>query len=205
MNKKLQEIINLFQLERWRNDRRIVIFIICLFIATALWFLNALSKNYTTTISYSVKYTNPPENLFLANDPPGQLILEVEAHGFTLLRHKMSFSISPIVLNLSNVTEAEAPNQTTVSIQTGTLMRRISEQVSSEISVINIEPEFLTFIFDSLYTKTVPVAADVNIRLKPQFFLSGKISVHPDSVQLTGPTSIIQTIDSLKTKSRNFE
>lgn len=205
MNKKLQEIINLFHLERLRNDRRLIIFVICLFIATALWFLNALSSNYTTTISYSVKYTNPPEDLFLSNDPPEHLNLEVEAHGFTLLRHKWSFSVSPIVLNLSGIIETENPIQNTISVQTGNLMRRISEQVSSEISVINIEPEFLTFDFDSLHSKTIPVVADVNLKLRPQFFLSSSVSVNPDSVQLTGPTSIIQNIDSLMTKTQNFE
>ncbi|MFW6310019.1 MAG: YbbR-like domain-containing protein [Prolixibacteraceae bacterium] len=204
MNKKLQEIIDLFRLERLKNDRRIVIFMICLTIATVLWFLNALSKNYTTTISYSVKYTNPPENLFLSNDPPGRLNLEVEAHGFTLLRHKMSFSVSPIVLNLSNITDADE-NQATVSVQTGNLIRRISEQVSNEIAVINVEPEILTFSFDSLHSKTVPVVADVNLQLKPQFFLSNNISIIPDRVELTGPASIIKSIDSLKTNALSFE
>lgn len=204
MNKKLQEIIDLFRPERLKNDRRIVIFMICLAIATVLWFLNILSESYTTTIPYSVKYTNPPENLFLSNDPPGQLNLEVEAHGFTLLRHKLSFSVSPIVLNLSNIIDTNE-NQASVSVQTGNLIRRISAQVSNEISVINVEPEILTFSFDSLHSKTVPVIDDVNLQFKPQFFLSSNISVIPDSVEVTGPTSLIKSINSLKTNTLSFE
>ena len=38
----------------------------CLLIATVLWFLNALSKDYSTTIAYPVKYIDAPKNQFLA-------------------------------------------------------------------------------------------------------------------------------------------
>ncbi|HKJ79461.1 MAG TPA: CdaR family protein [Prolixibacteraceae bacterium] len=205
MKKQFQEITNFFRVERLRNDRRIVIFLVCLFIATILWFLNAMSKDYATSISYPVKYTNPPENLFLSNDPPRKLNIEVNAHGFTLLRHKLSFSISPIVLNLTTIRNTNETESNTMSVRTESLMRRISGQVSSEISVVNIEPEIIVLIFDSLKTKKVPVTSDIRLRLKPQFFLNGNITLEPDSVQLTGPSSIIDTIHVLQIKSRIFE
>ena len=84
MKKKLNEISGYFKLEKLKNDKRIVVFIVCLSIATVLWFLNALSKDYSTTISYPVKYVNPPGNQFLSNSPPAKFDLKVEAHGFTL-------------------------------------------------------------------------------------------------------------------------
>ena len=205
MNKQLQDILAFLKPERLKKDRRIVVFLICLLIATILWFLNALSKNYTTTVSYSVKYNNPPENLFLANDPPDRLNLEVQAHGFSLLRQKLSFSVSPIILNLSAIKNAEDAEETTFSVETENLIRRVSEQVSSEISVLNIEPKIIRLVFDSLKSKMVPVTADVNLQFTPQFFLNGDIQIQPDSVQLTGPAGIIDTVDSLKTKPYTFE
>ncbi len=205
MNDKLKEIIGFFRLERLRNDRRIFVFIVCLLIATALWFLNALSKDYTTTISYAVKYTNPPQNLFLVNEPPQKLNLKVNAHGFTLLRHKLSISVSPVVLNLNSIAKTNEMAGTTVEIQTDDLVRRISEQVSSEISVTDVTPKTITFVFDSLQTKKVEVVADVDLQFKPQFFLNGSVSVKPDSVDITGPAAIIDTIFEVKTKNRKFE
>jgi hypothetical protein len=65
-----------------------------------------MEKDYTTSLTYSVKYVNPPKNLFLANTPPSKLELNVQAHGFTLLRHKLAFSFSPIVLDLSAISQS---------------------------------------------------------------------------------------------------
>ncbi len=86
MNKNLSQIKGYFKIEKLRNDKQVIVFLVCLFIATTLWFLNALSKDYTTIVSYPVKYINPPKNQFLANKPPSKFDLKVEAHGFTLLR-----------------------------------------------------------------------------------------------------------------------
>ncbi len=205
MNKRLKEIIGFFSLEKIRNDRRIVVFMVCVLIATVLWFLNALSQDYSTTVSYSVKYTNPPGKLFLANNPPSKIDLKVDAHGFTLLRHKLSFSYSPIVLDLTSIAKDGEQEGNLINVRTEDLIRLVSQQVSSEIKVTDISPKIITLLFDSLYTKSIPLKADVNIDLKPQFFLTGSVIVEPDSVQITGPAAIIDTVNIVKTKTVNFE
>ncbi|HYQ59128.1 MAG TPA: hypothetical protein VEP89_17420, partial [Draconibacterium sp.] len=104
MKKNIEKISSYLKVEQLKNDKRVVVFLVCVFIATVLWFLNALEKDYTTTISYPVRYVSPPDHQFLANKPPEKLDLKVDAHGFTLLRHKLSFAYSPIILNLTNIT-----------------------------------------------------------------------------------------------------
>ena len=148
MKKKLNEISGFFKLEKLKNDKRIVVFMVCLLIATVLWFLNALSKEYSTTITYPVKYVNPPGNQFLSNTPPAKFDLKVEAHGFTLLRHKLNLSFSPIVLNLTNTTQNLEGETGAYTIRSETLRSRISDQVSSEIRIIEVLPDFFTLVLD---------------------------------------------------------
>ncbi len=205
MKKKLLDISKNISLERLKNDQQVVAFLVCLFIATVLWFLNALGKDYTTTISYPVKYVNPPGNHFLANEPVSKFDLKVEAHGFTLLRYKLSLSFSPIVLNLSAITRNEKTEAGVYSIPTENLLRRVSDQVSKEISITEIRPEYLTVVLDSLVSKKVPVTLHIKTDYKPQFYLREPVSAKPDSVKITGPATILDTIYSLKTKSRTFE
>jgi len=164
-----------------------------------------MGKNYITTIAYSIKYTNPPENLFLSNNPPKKFNLEVEAHGFTLLRHKLSFSVSPVVLNLTTIKNNAEPGNNMLSVQTSSLMRSISSQISNEISIIEIEPNLITLVYDSLEMKKVPLIADLKLNFKPQFFLKAGLILTPDSVLLSGPSSVIDTILSLKTRFQNFD
>ena len=204
MNKSLKNISGFFKIEKLKNDKQIVVFFICLLIASVLWFLNALSKDYSTTVSYPVKYVNPPKNQFLANTPPDKLELEVNAHGFTLLRHKLSLSFSPIILNLSNITRNQKSNTGNYSIITRNLLTRISDQVSNEITITDVHPEILEIEFDSLKTKMVPVRLNVATEFKPQFNLKAPISSDPPEVSVTGPTIILDTLQFVNSKFRSF-
>lgn len=204
MKQQFSNIAGFFKIEKLKNDKRILVFLVCLLIATVLWFLNALSQDYSTTISYPVKYVNPPKNQFLSNEPPAKLELKVNAHGFTLLRHKLNLSFSPIVLNMTNITRNMESNSGTYSIRTNTLIRRISDQVSNEITITEILPEYFQIVLDSLKTKTIPVKLDVVTEFDPQFNLKQPISSFPEDVKITGPASILDTIFSLKTERKSF-
>lgn len=204
MNRDLSQIKGFFKIEKLKNDKQIVVFLVCLLIATALWFLNALSKDYTTIVSYPVKYVNPPKNQFLANKPPSKFDLKVEAHGFTLLRYKLSLSFSPIVLNLTNLTKDLHPQMGTYTIYGANLIRRISDQVSNEIRISEVQPGSFELVLDSLESKMVPVRFNITTEFKSEFNLKKPVSAVPNKVKITGPTAIIDTVHSIETKLKSF-
>ncbi|WP_372948178.1 YbbR-like domain-containing protein [Mariniphaga sp.] len=205
MNKKISEFFGYFKLEKLRNDKRIVVFSVCLLIAASLWFLNVMGKDYTTVLSYSVKYVNPPKNLFLANTPPSKLELNVQAHGFTLLRHKLAFSFSPIVLDLSAISQSLESDNNEYRVPSENLIRRIETQVSKEITINGVSPQTFSLVFDSLNTKKVPVSPLVELNFKPQFNLKGIVESKPDSVKITGPAAVLDTLTILHTEKVTFE
>ncbi len=205
MKINLTEITENFKIEKLKNDKRIVVFFICLLIATALWFLNALNKNYTTTVSYPVKFVSPPANQFVSNKLPQKLELQVEAHGFTLLRHKLSLSFSPIVLNLTHITRDMESESGKYSIRSTELINTVSDQISNEITVSNIRPEYFTLILDSLKTKLVPVRFNAKLDFKPQFNLKDPVTVVPDTVSITGPGILLDSIIFLETEFKSYE
>ncbi|MFV0590084.1 MAG: YbbR-like domain-containing protein [Draconibacterium sp.] len=205
MKKNINKLPEYLKIEKLRNDKRVVVFLICLIISTSLWFLNALSKDYSTTISYPVKYVNPPSKQFLANTPPSKLDLKIDAHGFTLLRYKLSLSFSPIILNLTTITKDLQAENGVYKVPSSGLMRRIKAQVSNEISILEVQPETLNIILDSLRTKTVPVTANVQVKFKTQFNLQNPVKLIPSEVKITGPSSVIDTIKTLTTRLESFD
>jgi len=204
MNKKLTNILGYFNIEKIKNDKRIIVFLFCLIIATTLWFLNTLSNDFTTTISYPVKYINPPSNQFLSNQPPLKLDVKVKAHGFTLLRNKLNFSFSPIILNLTNITNEIEPSPNGFRINTNAIIRQISDQVSNEITINSIQPEIFYVKLDSLKTKIVPLKTDLELSFKPQFNLKEPVILNPEQIKITGPAEILDTIFLLNTERRAF-
>ncbi|WP_346864052.1 hypothetical protein [uncultured Draconibacterium sp.] len=204
MNKRIEKIPGYLKVEQLKNNKQAVVFLVCLLIATALWFLNALSKDYSTTISYPVKYVNAPSHQFLSNEPPSKLELKVDAHGFTLLRHKLSLSFSPIILNLTNLTQGVSPNNRTYEIQTRLHLKRIASQISNEIQVREVQPDIIRIVLDSLISKSVPVKTNIKLEFKPQFNLKDPVSVIPREVKITGPAAIVDTIRFLLTEQKTY-
>ena len=199
MNKNFSDISEYFKVGNLRNNRRIVVFIVCLFIATSLWLLNALSKDYSSVIAYPVKFVNPPANRFLAEKTPTKLDLDIDAQGFTLLRFKF-LSFAPIKLDVEEITKNMESNSGTIKVSSRNLISEITDQLGSEIRITNITPEVLNIILDSLITKTVPVELDINVDFESQFNLKNPISTIPESVKITGPTIVLDKISVLKTK-----
>lgn len=204
MKKKLTEILNYFNFEKLKQDQRLVVFAVCLLIATALWFLNALSKDYSTAINYPVRYTNPPEEIFLTNSPPEKFELKVEGHGFSLLRYKLILSPSPIVLSLTSIHESHEGTGNIITVQSQSLIQRISQQISNEITITEISPNVITLVFDSLATKTLPVKTSVNTTFNQQYYLEDEITFEPESIKVSGPSAALDTIRFLETEQVNI-
>lgn len=182
-----------------------MIFAICLVIATILWFLNALSKNYTTQIAYPVKYINLPKNKFIINDPPSDLILRVNAHGFTLLRYKLHLTFYPVLLNISEIMEeTRIPSGGYVTIRPGEVLEKITAQISNDLQILDVRPASLHLVFDSLESRRVPVKPALDLHFVSRFDVAGNIITTPSSLEITGPRAVVEDIDTIFTVSRTF-
>ncbi len=188
-----------FEIERIRKNKKIIVFIICLIISTVLWFINALSKDYSTLISYPVKFINPPENQFLSGNPPKNLDLMVRGKGFLLLQHKI-FMFSPVTIDISDLIGNSQPDSGGYKVTGRSLTSIVSSQISNDLILAEIKPEHFTLALDSLTTKTIPVEIELDVEFVPQMNLKNKVTTTPDLVEITGPTIVLNDINTLKTK-----
>ena len=188
-------------------DRNILTYGICVVIATILWFLNALNKDYTAEISYPVKYTDFPKGKHLISELPKHIILEVNAKGFALLGYKVSTSFLPITFNVNTYSKHRLENKNVLdyTINTSEIMDKISSQLSQDIKLQNIRPETIEFKFSRAVTKMVPILPNVNYTLKRQYILKNKFSVTPDSILVSGPATIMDTLKYIRTKPIRFK
>ncbi|MCL1821975.1 MAG: hypothetical protein FWG22_04035 [Prolixibacteraceae bacterium] len=189
----------------FRKNRKLIIFLNCLFIATILWFLNALGKSYTTTVSYPVRLINLPKNKFFMDEPPKQLALKVTAHGSTLLRYKMKFSFSPVILNVSDIMdEYDSKDPELFSVNIPDITDKISAHFGSDFQILEIRPQRLSLKFDSLETRAIPVALEMDIGYSPRFDQAGEAQITPAKVNIIGLRNEIETLDTIYTKKEIF-
>lgn len=185
-----------------RIDRNIITYLICVVIATILWFLNALNKDYSAVISYPVKYVNLPQGKHLISDLPSTLSLEVRAKGFALLGHRISTSFLPITFNVNTYSNhlLEKDEVFEYTLNTNEIKDKIGNQLNTEIKLLDITPATIEFKFAQSVEKRVAVRPVVNYTLKRQYILN-QITATPDSVLVSGPATIIDTLRYISTKS----
>lgn len=189
-----------------KKNQKPLVYLVCVFIALTLWFLNALSEKYTTTISFPVKFNNFPENKILVNTPPKKLDLKVNAYGFTLFRNSISMAFRPLIFNVNEFTNQKMQHSQSSYFRIGTqrYLELLQSQVSSEIKIISISPDSIIFQFDPIIKKNVVIRPNIKLTLEEQFIQAGPTTFLPDSVSLTGPKSILDTLKAIHTDMLEF-
>ena len=186
-----------------RIDRNILSYIICVIIAAILWFLNALNKEYTSEISYPVRYTDFPKGKYPVSSLPSTITLEVKAKGFTLVGYRISTSFLPISLDINSYSNymLEKDNILEYTLKLSTIKDKINNQLNSDIKLLNIKPEEIYFKFSPAVSKVIPVKPMVDYSLKKQYILKDKISAVPDSILVSGPASLMDTLSYIPTET----
>lgn len=188
-------------------DRNLFTYLICVIIATILWFLNALNKDYIADISYPVKYVNLPKGKYFVSDPPKTLVLEVKAKGFALLGHRASTSFLPITFNVNSYSnhQLEKDNVYEYTINTSDLKEKITTQLNADIKLQAITPETIEFKFAPSVSKKIAIYPSVKYSLKRQYILKNKITTIPDSIIVSGPSVIMDTLQYIHTETLNLK
>lgn len=182
-------------------NRRVVIFFFFLLLSILFWFLTALNKEYVTTISYPVRYIRFPENKILVNDVPDKLELTVNASGFVLLSYQLRSRLTPIIFDVNSFSPNTFRNDpSSVYILSSYAKEGISRQLSSEIKILDIRPDSLIFRFAERVKKLVPVNLRLSFSFEKQFMQVGPYTLEPDSVTISGPEVIVDSIDEVETE-----
>ena len=173
--------VNLQQIQQFKEkylNRNIVSYLICVVIASILWFLNTLSKDYLTEITYPVKYTNFPAGKYPVAELPTQIQLTVKAKGFALLGHSIRTSFLPITFNVGSY---------------------CNHALSDKAGIQGVAPEEIVFQFAQSGRKKVAIRPIVDYTLKRQYIVN-QITVAPDSTWIEGPVNILDTLHCIPTE-----
>lgn len=206
-NRKLGDLIKRFARGADRKkitlNRKVLIFFFFLLLSVLFWFLTALNKDdYVTSISYPVRFVRFPEDKVLVNDIPDRLELTVNASGFTLLSYQLKSRLTPIIFDVNSFSPNRFSNDpSSLYILTSKAKDDIARQLSSEIDILDIHPDSLIFTFAARIQKMVPVIPILDLSFEQQFMQVGPYVLEPDSVMISGPEVIVDSIMAVNTEA----
>lgn len=187
-------------------DRDVLVFSFFLVLSFIFWYLNGLSKEIENSVKYPVRYINPPRDKVLVGTLPSRLELQLKGPGYSILKLRLSGSRAPVVIDMSRINYNSPLRQESDEyyVLTNNLKDNFARQLRADYEILSISPDTLLFQFDRVGTKKVPVIADVNVVTEKEFFVNGEIAVNPDSVFISGPYPVIDTVMHVKTRPRRY-
>ncbi len=184
-------------------NKEILIFAFFLCLSFLFWYLNELGKDLEASINYPVRYINPPKDRVITGHLPERIGLVLQGPGYSIFKMKFSGSRAPVVIDMSRVnSQRVVGKKNDYYIVTSDLKESFARQLRADFNISSIKPDTLFYSYDKLITKRMMIIPNVRVEV-PRTHKSIVVVV-PDSISVTGPKSIIDTIPGIMTRSRIF-
>lgn len=186
---KSLKISNLRFTFSFREDRAILL--VCIGIALVFWTFHKLSKTYSTTCQLRLNYELMSPNSW-REAPPEQIKVTFSGRGWDLLSIHLFSSLKPLHFLIESGSNEQITN--------ATLSNQIVEQLgNSSLKIESISPENIELQLDQLTRKKVPVTLQGILRPASGFHFKDGVILSPDSVEITGPLTLIATVNDWET------
>ena len=170
-------------------------FLFFLLLSSLFWFLTKFSKEYTASVDSIITYSNLPANTVLSANNDASLSFDLNANGFEFLFLKFKKPI--IQINIDKYFE-EGNNNVIISDEE--LTRIITSQLKSNLLVKNVSKKELIIQLNEIISKRVKIIPQLDISFQDGFKAINDVKITPDSIQISGPEELLNTIDSINTK-----
>ncbi len=183
------------KLKKIKISKNLLVFSIFVLIATILWFLNALEKNYTTSIILPVEFYGYPTNTInISHKRVNSLKLNIKGKGFDIMRFQFKKHILPLKIDLAQIGLKKIKlKDANYFIISKNIAPQIEMQLPSNLILEGIIPDTIYFLLVKSISKKVKIIPNIKISLQKQYALVKQPYVVPDTAILTGPENIVDT------------
>ncbi|HAN77181.1 MAG TPA: hypothetical protein DCQ31_05110 [Bacteroidales bacterium] len=197
----------LISIQNIRLNRQMLMFVFFFIISSIAWFLTALDKDYVHSIVHPVEFTNLPNELAVADSLPSELTLTVNARGYSLVRNAFGGKPQPLKIEVNKLVFGSLiKNKQLIKYVTGLqLIKYFSENYSGKFKIVGVLPDTIAFRKINVRSKKVKVKPQLTVNYRRQFMEATETITVPDSVVLTGPRHLIDTMQFIHTESLVFD
>ncbi|WP_299440525.1 YbbR-like domain-containing protein [uncultured Aquimarina sp.] len=181
-----------------RNNVKTFLFFLTL--TSLLWLFTQFSKNYTKEIEVDIQYTNIPEDRILHDDSDQTLKLILNGNGFRLINH--TWSKPQLQFDMANALETatsdyyfyiDKPNES------------LKGKLNFKGRILSVQKDTLKVKLDINLEKKIPIRISKELQYAPGYGSDKGVVLSPDSITISGPKRIIDTINYVATENLKLE
>jgi hypothetical protein len=163
----------------------------CIFIALIFWILVKLSQDYPSEKKVVFHFQLPDSKTF-GIKPPDRMDVRLEGRGWELM---FDYLLQPKIELSYSLTD-----DTDIELTREALRNSIERQIAfSSIRILENSYQPINLRLEEGLSKKVPVVLQDSLTFMPGYALQGPIKLQPDSVRVSGPTSLVSSISVWET------
>jgi hypothetical protein len=152
-----------------------------------------LTSNYTKTIVFVVKPVDIPSDQVVLDQSIDSIRLELEGYGYNLAKYYIDQPI--IEISLNDLNKIKSKYQWTKQRNFSDLQSKFNKSVR----LVSSSVDQIEFIIEQYESKKVPVELKLELDYKSGFDSFNEYKLSKDSIMITGPNSLIDTINMIQT------
>ncbi len=188
-----------------KRGREWVILLLSLFLASFIWLVHNLSRDYSYFLSFNVKAVSNIDGRAPEAISTEVLILRGKASGFYILGNKLGFN---------NLLEASvdhslwlrsAEDKDVFSVTTENIKSSLIAKLDNQVNVEFISTYKLDFLFEEVSVRKLPIELKSSFSFDSQYMRSKPVRMKPDSVLVYGSPEIISNLKSVYTEMLSLD
>ena len=163
--------------------------------SAVVWVLVQFSKTYTQVIEIPVNYINAPLDKSISEERPDHVDLQLQDNGFSIYYYK--FFNPKLEVDLSEAKESNG--KLVYSLQNH--LSDIEQQLKVDFENSLIVQEEIVVPFQFKKEKMLKVEPRIEVSYAVGFSADEQIQLQPDSIKVSGPEEIIDSLTSVPTRA----
>lgn len=166
------------------------IVVISVIFSIILWVSISLSNDYYATFKIPLKVVNFPPGYTTGTDIPNFISVKLKGQGWKLISFYIARE-SDYIISAGKEKGKRVVNLTNYLTD--------NKWLSSDVDVIDITPDTLSFNLEKIISKKVPIIPNLNLEFKDGYGLASPIRVYPESTTVYGPVDKIRKMRAAST------
>lgn len=172
------------------------IIVISFLFSIILWVSISLSNDYYATFNIPVKLIDFPKGYTTGTKLPAKVSVKLKGKGWKLIAATLT-SESDYVVPVGKEKGKRTVNLYNYLVE--------NQWLSSDVEVININPDTLTFYVEKVVSKKLPVLMNLKLNYKRGYGLATGATVYPESTIVSGPEKYIRNLSFVATQKIEYD
>lgn len=171
--------------------RKIITISFIFIFSILLWIFISFSGEFLINVNLPIEIVDIPSELAISSVSSQNVNLSLKGNGWILAQHTLGRDPKFNLSSPQNIGKEAVSTRNSINL---------NNWLSSTLQIIEINPEKVSIKVEKLKTKRVEIIPLLSLSFKPGYDLVSKLSISPDSVDITGPESILDSINFINTQ-----